>query len=150
MRSIRNQAERDQLVRRLNKLTGDERPLWGKMTCDQMLSHLVQGAELPFEASVPERSTFVFRNLMKPLVLYVLPIPKDVKVSPEMNQQEKGRPPQGLTLDREILTEMMARVGTLPADHDCLNHPMFGKMNAKEWGLLIYKHTDHHLKQFGV
>lgn len=115
-----------------------------------MLSHLVQGAELPLQASVPERSTFISRNLIKYLVLYVLPIPKEVKVSAEMNQQEKGRPPQGFTADREILTDLLTRVGTLPDHYACLNHPMFGKMNAKQWGLIIHKHTDHHLTQFGV
>jgi hypothetical protein len=150
MGSIRNEAERSELLRRLNRLTGNEVPLWGKMTCDQMLSHLVQGAELPLEASVPERSTFMSRNLIKYLVLHVLPIPKEVKVSAEMNQQEKGRPPQGFTADREILAELLTRVGTLSDDHRCLNHPMFGKMNARQWGLIIHKHTDHHLKQFGV
>ena len=29
-------------------------------------------------------------------------------------------------------------------------HPFFGKMNAKEWGRINYKHADHHLSQFGV
>lgn len=29
-------------------------------------------------------------------------------------------------------------------------HPFFGKLSADEAGRLAYKHTDHHLKQFGV
>ena len=29
-------------------------------------------------------------------------------------------------------------------------HPFFGKMTAEEWGMLGYKHLDHHLKQFDV
>lgn len=27
-------------------------------------------------------------------------------------------------------------------------HPFFGNLNRKEWASLIYKHLDHHLKQF--
>jgi len=27
-------------------------------------------------------------------------------------------------------------------------HPFFGELSRKEWGRLIYKHLDHHLKQF--
>ena len=150
MHTIRNDADRDYLVGRVDKLSGDEKPLWGKMTCDQMLSHLVQASELPFVASVPERSTFAFRTIVKPLVLYVLPMPKEVRVSAEFDQQQKGRTPQGAAADKDALIGLLSRVGTLPADHECLNHPMFGNLTAKQWAVLMYKHTDHHLKQFGV
>ena len=30
------------------------------------------------------------------------------------------------------------------------DHPAFGPMSHKAWGKLVYKHTEHHLKQFGV
>lgn len=138
------------LIGRISNLTGSETPLWGKMTADQMMSHLVQAGELPFEASVPDRSTFMGRTIIKPLILYVLPMPKEVKVSPEMNQQEKGRKPQGFDADRELLLASIEKLGTLSANHKCLDHPFFGKMSAKEWGVLAYRHIDHHLKQFGV
>jgi len=26
----------------------------------------------------------------------------------------------------------------------------FGKLSGKEWGELMYKHIDHHLRQFGA
>jgi len=29
-------------------------------------------------------------------------------------------------------------------------HPFFGRLSGDEWGRLIYKHLDHHLRQFGV
>jgi hypothetical protein len=29
-------------------------------------------------------------------------------------------------------------------------HGFFGKMRAEEWAILMYKHLDHHLRQFGV
>jgi hypothetical protein len=29
-------------------------------------------------------------------------------------------------------------------------HPFLGKMNREEWGILVHKHIDHHLRQFGV
>ena len=28
-------------------------------------------------------------------------------------------------------------------------HGFFGKLNGQEWGRLVYKHLDHHLRQFG-
>jgi Protein of unknown function (DUF1569) len=51
-----------------------------------------------------------------------------------------------------------ARLGTLigrfaaagPAG--CTSHPhaFFGPLTPEEWGILMYKHLDHHLRQFGV
>lgn len=29
-------------------------------------------------------------------------------------------------------------------------HPFFGPMTAEEWDRLLWKHLDHHLRQFGV
>jgi len=34
----------------------------------------------------------------------------------------------------------------------CTKHPhtFFGQMTPEEWATLMYKHLDHHLRQFGV
>ncbi len=29
-------------------------------------------------------------------------------------------------------------------------HPFFGRLKPREWAILMYKHVDHHLRQFGV
>jgi hypothetical protein len=29
-------------------------------------------------------------------------------------------------------------------------HPMFGTFTPDQWGMSMYKHIDHHLRQFGV
>ncbi len=150
MPTIRNETDRTKLIERLNRLSGAETPAWGKMTAEQMMSHLVQAGDLPFEASVPDRSTFVSRTFIKPLILHVLPMPKEVKISAEMDQQEKGRKPLGFDTDRALLIESMKKLGDLSLDHECLDHPFFGRMSAKDWALIAYKHIDHHLKQFGV
>ncbi|MEO5859198.1 MAG: DUF1569 domain-containing protein [Pyrinomonadaceae bacterium] len=150
MKTIRDERRRVELVERLNALGPDARPKWGRMSVDQMLSHLVQGCELPFVASVPVASTWALRNVIKPLVLYVLPMPKEVKISAAMDQQRDGRKPLGFDADRALVVDLLNRLGTLPVDEKCLDHPMFGKMSAKEWGVIAHKHTDHHLRQFGV
>jgi Protein of unknown function (DUF1569) len=137
------------LIERLSALTGREQPLWGKMTADQMMSHLVQAGELPFNDNVADRSTFVMRTIAKPLILYVLPMPKEVKTAADFNQQEDGRRPTGFTADRDLLIGLIHKLGDLPAGEKCSRHPMFGKMKAKEWAIIAHKHIDHHLTQFG-
>ncbi len=150
MPTIRNETDRTKLIDRINKLTGNETPVWGKMTAEQMMSHLVQAGTLPFEASLSDKSSFFSRTVIKPLILYVLPMPKDVKVAADFDQNKDGRKPETFESDRRLLIESINNLGTLPADHDCQYHPMFGKMTPKEWALIAHKHLDHHLKQFGV
>ena len=29
-------------------------------------------------------------------------------------------------------------------------HPFFGQLKPEQWAILMYKHVDHHLRQFGV
>ena len=138
------------IVRRIEALTPEVKAAWGKMNVEQMLSHLVQSNELPFVASVPDRSSFMSRRVIKPIVLYVAPVPKEVKTSAEMDQQQKGRPSSGFDSDKAALIESVNRLGTLASDHKCLDHPFFGPMSAREWAILAHKHMDHHLRQFGV
>ena len=150
MPTIRNQTHRTELIERINRLRGDEKPAWGKMNVNQMVSHLVQTGELPFAASLPDKSSVFSRIFIKPLVLYVLPMPKDVKTSAEMDQQEEGRKPLEFDVDKGLVIDSINKLGDLPVDHDCKYHPFFGKMNAKEWAVIAHKHIDHHLKQFGL
>ena len=150
MKTIRNETERSKLVARLNSLRGIETPLWGMMNVNQMMSHLVQGGELPFEASMPDKSTFASRTFIKPLILYVLPMPKEVKVSGDFDQQVNGRKPLEFEADSGRVIDLMDKLGDLSVDQDCMYHPMFGKMSATEWALIAHKHIDHHLKQFGI
>jgi Protein of unknown function (DUF1569) len=149
MKTIRNEADRANLIERLNKLTGNEERLWGKMTVNQMVSHLVQAGEMPFGHDMPNHSNFMSRTFIKPMVLYVLPMPKEVKTAPEMNQQEDGRKPLEFAEDKLKVVDLAEKLGTLATTAECREHPFFGPMNAKEWGIIVHKHIDHHLKQFG-
>lgn len=150
MKTIRDEKCRAELSDRLSNLTPESQAAWGRMNVEQMLSHLVQAAELPFTATAPDRSTFARRHVIKPLALYILPMPKEIKTSAEMDQQQDGRKPLGIEKDRAIVIEAVNRLGTLPSNHQCLYHPYFGKISVREWGLITHKHMDHHLRQFGV
>lgn len=150
MKSIRNDTCRKELIERLDRLSPDATPTWGRMSVEQMLSHLVQTGELPFVSSVEDRSNFMSRTFIKPMMLYFLPMPKEVKTSAEMDQQQEGRKPLGFDADRASVVDGINKLATLPLDHQCLPHPFFGKMSVKHWGAIAHKHIDHHLRQFGV
>jgi hypothetical protein len=138
------------LIARLESLKPDAQPVWGKMNVEQMLSHLVQTGEFPFKATCGDRSNFLSRFVIKPLALYVIPMPKEVKTSPDLDQQQEGRASMGFDVDKANVVETINNLAAIAPDHACLPHPFFGKLSVKQWGLIAHKHIDHHLRQFGV
>jgi len=48
------------------------------------------------------------------------------------------------------LIKNFSRFTEKPVPITVMNHPFWGKMTYKDWNKLMWKHIDHHLKQFGV
>jgi len=36
----------------------------------------------------------------------------------------------------------------MPTTEEWPEHPAFGALSRRAWGVLIYRHMDHHLRQF--
>ena len=51
---------------------------------------------------------------------------------------------------RSELVSLVERIGAGPRVGDGPVHPLFGRLSFEEWGVATYKHTDHHLRQFGA
>lgn len=54
----------------------------------------------------------------------------------------------GSTVGR-LMASINRFVTTPPASHSQYSHSFFGKLTSQQWAALIYKHLDHHLRQFG-
>jgi hypothetical protein len=52
--------------------------------------------------------------------------------------------------DVAALRELLDRFATRPAGGTWAPHPAFGPLSGREWGRLCHRHTDYHLRQFGV
>ncbi|RXH54081.1 hypothetical protein GRAN_5050 [Granulicella sibirica] len=53
--------------------------------------------------------------------------------------------------ERNELTETVERFASM--GESCCSqhpHPFFGQLKPHQWAILMYKHLDHHLSQFGV
>lgn len=149
--SIFNESKRALIVERINRLTPESKPAWGKMTIGEMLCHCTDGIKMSTgELAVADKSTFFLRAVIKPLIVYALPMPKSAPTADEINPQIKGTKPEEFENDRKVLLECLENVCALPAAHAWAKHPAFGSLTHKQWGLLAHKHLDHHLKQFGV
>jgi Protein of unknown function (DUF1569) len=148
MRSILNESDRAAIGSRLQSLTLSSKGRWGSLDVTSMLHHLRLSARMTLgELPVPSANKRAFQVFpLKQLILYVLPFPKGAPTAPEL------KPSGALSLEEEraALLELLARIGTGPCDGDGPAHPLFGPMTWREWGVVTYKHADHHLKQFGA
>ena len=52
--------------------------------------------------------------------------------------------------DRETLISLLERYVETPPEQLGRSHPLFGRMAPRDWDVLIYRHLDHHLRQFSV
>jgi len=149
--SLFNENKCGEIVNRINKLSPESKALWGKMNVNQMLCHLADALKMAInEREVADKSSFAARVFLKPLVLYVLPIPKNVPTAREIDQMQDGTPPVDFEADKKDLLVCIEKMCALQEDFAWAAHAKFGSMNRREWGLLAHKHIDHHLKQFGV
>jgi Protein of unknown function (DUF1569) len=148
MPTLRNPADRAALIARLDRLTPDATPRWGRMNAQQMLAHVADGfrmaaGQLPVR---PKRVLPLRHFPVKHLMIYVLPFPKNVPTAPEL----LSRPAESIDVERSQIKELVATLGAFRDDARRVDHPIFGTMNTRLWGALGHKHFDHHLRQFGV
>jgi hypothetical protein len=84
---------------------------------------------------------------LKQLALYVLPFPKGAQTAPELLTRCDAA---DLRIEQ---AEFVSLAGRLAAKSDAdrwPDHPALGPLSHAAWGTAIKKHTEHHLKQFGV
>ena len=151
MASIFDDNKLDEIRRRIHRLSPDTAPCWGKMNVSQMMCHLADGIKIATgERPLADTSSFFSRTILKFIVLYLIKIPKGVPTVPELDQMKDGTPPDDYEHDRAELLRSIEYICSLPENFDWFPHPKFGPMDKRAWGILAYKHIDHHLRQFGV
>ena len=141
----------NQVQTRLRKLEPQSERLWGKMTAAQMLAHCSVSMQWAVGEVVPEKGPLPVRlmgRLVKPLVFRnddplrkKSPTARSLVVSDERDLNKERQRLSGL-IDR-FVSGGKGGCTTNP-------HSFFGKMTPEQWAILMYKHLDHHLRQFGV
>lgn len=139
-----------EIINRINQLTEITKPIWGKMSVDQMLAHCCVPYEFVYD-KVNKKSNR-FKKLM--LKLFV----KKFVVS-EKPYQKNGQTASGFLIKnrREFETEKtrlihyINKTQELGGDYfEGKESHSFGALTKKEWNTMFYKHLNHHLTQFGV
>jgi hypothetical protein len=149
MKNIADTTDFNAVIQRINALTSDAPRLWGTMTPAQMLLHCrIQIGFGTGEVKSKKLYPAPIQWLIKQTVGFRIPWSKNLPTAPAMVSTAKD----GLDFETEkaALQATIAHFAHLPTDATLAGHPIFGAMNKDEWGRIIYKHLDHHLRQFGV
>jgi len=138
---------------RIMKLHDHNQRLWGNMTVTQTLAHCTSGLEMAMGVINPKRAPFpvnVMGLLIKPLVFgNDKPMRRNSPSSPELFSVDHTR--CDFERERSYLIAAIDRFANGGAA--CCSqhpHPFFGSLKPQQWAILMYKHLDHHLRQFSV
>lgn len=147
MQTLFDPAARAQILARIDRLSADRAPLWGKMDAGRMIVHLAAQLHAGLgELACAPKKTPLNNWLMRRLIIYVIPWPKGSPTAPEFLAQPSA------TWDEDVsaLRSAIARFGARRPEDAWPPHPAFGPLTGRMWGVLAWRHLDHHLRQFGV
>lgn len=145
-RSLYDETVRAEVVARLDRLQPSAAARWGRMDAPKMVAHVTEW----FRMSNGDLSVRVRRvpgrTLLRWLIIYVLPMPKGSPTARELIARVPESWPQDVARLRALLEAQRRRQPARPVP----DHPLFGPMREDDWGVLAWKHTDHHFRQFGI
>jgi len=146
-KSIWNEHTRRALLERLERLAPETRPRWGKMNALQMVAHLTNWGRMAGGELTTRTIPLPLRYPpLKQLVVYWLPFPKGVPTAPELIARE----PMEWPAETAALRAHIGSFDTADPKAEWPLHPAFGKLTPRAWGVLCYRHIDHHFNQFGI
>ena len=147
MISLWNPADRQALKARLAGLSPGATARWGQMDAPRMLAHVADALRSATGEVRPAPKRLPLRYPpLKQLVIYWLPFPKGAPTAPELVARE----PAGFAAERDAVAALLDRFAALPPGRDWPEHAAFGMLGARAWGVLMARHLDHHLRQFGA
>ncbi len=149
MGSVFDKLGNEEIIRRINTLTPESQPLWGKMNVQQMLSHCQAPIDLAF-GDLKLKSNILFLLLGRIFKKKILAAPMFKKNSMTEPSFVRTGDYDFEKTKAELLSKVRRFASEGTASIKIEKHPFFGKMTYEEWDNLHWKHLNHHLKQFGV
>jgi len=149
MKNLFEKDASEEIIARIDRLQSAAPRQWGKMDVAQMMAHCSAAMEMASGQLNPPR--MLIGRLLGPLVK---PVYTNEKPFAQNNPTEKKlvvadqRDFQG---ERERLKACVRQFHE-GGEAKCTRHPhpFFGALTPYEWSRGMYKHLDHHLRQFGA
>lgn len=139
---------RTSLAERVKRLTAETRPAWGRMNASGMLAHVNDSYRMALgDLFVASKNLPLRYPPLKQFVIYLAPFPKSAPTAPELlTRCTDAR----LADEQAAYEQLLTRLAAVTTETKLQEHPAFGKLTHRAYGVLIARHTDHHFKQFGL
>ncbi|MEP6730826.1 MAG: DUF1569 domain-containing protein [bacterium] len=135
---------------RVEALTMRNERKWGRMNVAQAVAHCSGGFQLAMGEIRPPRASFPGRILGRIIKPLIFGDDKPMRRNSPTVDDILIRGERELDAERRRLLGMIDRfVDAGPAGCTRHAHSFFGRLTPQEWAILMYKHMDHHLRQFG-
>lgn len=149
MQSLFDKNTFENIQQRIQQLSPDAKALWGKMTVAQMLAHCTGGMKMAAgEIHLPR--VFLGRivgRFLKEIYYNEKPFPKNINTDKALVIRED----KDFKIEQQHLLDWVEKFHIGGAEK-CTKtpHPFLGDFTPDQWAMGMYKHLDHHLRQFGA
>ena len=150
MKNLFQQEAVQEIQGRIARITAANERQWGKMGPAQALAHCSRTMEWAVGDVHPKRAFLgrIFGPMAKSrFVDKDIPIGRNSPTDKTLIIKEDC----DMAVEKQRLSGLLDRFAA-GGPAGCTTHPhsFFGKLTPEEWAVLAYKHTDHHLRQFGA
>ncbi len=148
MKTFFDKNAQDELNQRFSKLNEKSESQWGKMSAAQMLAHCTVAMQTPvgdIQVKGPWGLSLIGR-MFKGMLVSDKPFSKNSPTAKEFLMRD----PRDFAAESDRFQKAFQKLAQGPSLITCHKHPFFGNMSTDDWGHLMYKHLDHHFRQFGV
>jgi hypothetical protein len=149
MKNLFESATVDEVMGRIDQLQPAAQRQWGKMDVAQMMAHCSAALDMALGRINPPRILIgrLLGPLVKPMYTNEKPFSKNNPTDKQLVIAER----------RDFMSEQERLKACVRQFHKggemkCTRHPhpFFGSLSPRDWSRGMYKHLDHHLRQFGV
>lgn len=139
----------EEVIERTNKLNPNSPAQWGKMSVDKMLAHCAETFEVALGHKKVKRGFLSYT--IGPLVKFIFtnksPFAKSAPTAKEFIITDE----KDFNKEQERLIKLINEFYQGGPEKVTKNaHAFFGKLSPAQWARGMYKHMDHHLRQFGA
>lgn len=145
-----DETVKNENLARINNLSADSTPKWGKMNVSQMMAHVNVAYRMALDENTPITrgfKRFLISLIAKNMVVGEKPYPKNGRTSPDFIISDE----RDFEKEKAQLTSFINEVNQKGTSYfEGKESQSFGNLTAQEWSNLFQKHLNHHLEQFGV
>jgi hypothetical protein len=149
MKNLFERETVDEILSRIDRLQPATSRQWGKMNVAQMLAHCSAAMDMATGSLNLPRVFIgrVFGPFVKPMYTNEKPFSKNSPTAKELVVCN----PCDFLREQEQLREKVRQFHE-GGEAKCTRHPhpFFGELTPQDWSRGMYKHLDHHLRQFGA